>query len=272
MGRQNHVRVTLKAGALCLALLGAWIVCAGAVELQWRNLRKGDFVVHYTRLTPRTEVNELLGICETARARVKKYFIRKVHARMEIAVYPDTGDFTAATGKPAWLSAIYMDGLLFLQPPHILKENGTLTSTIVHEYAHLALEEAAGKGVPLWFHEGFATYVSREFKAQYKKDKEAFHWDGTLEQLHEALTQTDDEEKAEHAYRVCYSMVRSLYVKYKVDKMADFLDAVRYSHDFEFTMQNELGTDANAVLAASNKKTTPSTTKKRGEEASTPNP
>ena len=47
-----------------------------------------------------------------------------------------------------------------LQPSDVLRDAGTLDSTIHHELLHMLIESYARAGTPLWFREGLVLYLA----------------------------------------------------------------------------------------------------------------
>jgi stage II sporulation protein D len=47
-----------------------------------------------------------------------------------------------------------------MQPPEVLRDAGTLDSTIRHELLHMLIESYARPGTPQWFREGLVLYLA----------------------------------------------------------------------------------------------------------------
>ncbi len=52
-----------------------------------------------------------------------------------------------------------------LQPPDLLRDAGTLDSTIHHELMHMLIESYARPGTPQWFREGLVLYLTSAKRA-----------------------------------------------------------------------------------------------------------
>src|SRR5688572_24867073 len=61
---------------------------------------------------------------------------------------------------PAWGAGFALPGA---RPTVLLVDEGDPTPTPRHELAHLALHDAVGVRVPLWFDEGYAAMASGEW-------------------------------------------------------------------------------------------------------------
>ena len=81
-------------------------------------------------------------------------------SRFEIRVYPTVAMFRDATGEPGWVAASTRDSAIHLQPPAVLQRYGGIETVLRHEFTHLLIEPVAAPGIPLWFREGLAVYLS----------------------------------------------------------------------------------------------------------------
>jgi stage II sporulation protein D len=79
---------------------------------------------------------------------------------VEIRVYPDLDSFRNATGEPGWVAARTDGRRVHLQPAAVLRARGALESTVRHEMLHVVVESQAAPGLPVWFREGLAEYLS----------------------------------------------------------------------------------------------------------------
>ncbi|HEY9401284.1 MAG TPA: hypothetical protein VIQ24_01230, partial [Pyrinomonadaceae bacterium] len=81
---------------------------------------------------------------------------------VEVFVHATTGDFTGATGKPAWVAAVTRGRRIELQPLATLRRRGVLAPTLRHEYAHAVIDALSRSRAPLWLAEGLAAHVAGE--------------------------------------------------------------------------------------------------------------
>ena len=79
---------------------------------------------------------------------------------LELRVYPNVESFRNATGEPGWVAAHTSGRRIELQPAAVLRAKGVLESTLRHEMLHALLEAQAAPGLPLWFREGLAEYLT----------------------------------------------------------------------------------------------------------------
>jgi stage II sporulation protein D len=78
----------------------------------------------------------------------------------QIKVYATVADFRDSTGEPGWVAASTRGHTIQLQPVDVLRQAGTLESTIRHELLHMLIESYARTGTPLWYREGLVLYLT----------------------------------------------------------------------------------------------------------------
>ncbi|HJR08034.1 MAG TPA: SpoIID/LytB domain-containing protein [Pyrinomonadaceae bacterium] len=115
----------------------------------------------------RREIESALAVLEAARSDVRERLNAASLALpsfgvLEAFVHETTGDFTGATGKPAWVAATTNGRRIELQPLTTLKRRGLLAPTLRHEYAHAVINALARGRAPLWLSEGLAAHVAGE--------------------------------------------------------------------------------------------------------------
>ncbi|HZH89606.1 MAG TPA: SpoIID/LytB domain-containing protein [Pyrinomonadaceae bacterium] len=132
------------------------------------SLSSENFRVSYpARGASRREVEAALAVLEAARADVRSRLAAASVAApalgvLEVFVHPTTGDFTGATGKPAWVAAVTRGRRIDLQPLATLGRRGLLAPTLRHEYAHAVIDAVSRSRAPLWLSEGLAAHVAGE--------------------------------------------------------------------------------------------------------------
>jgi hypothetical protein len=114
----------------------------------------------------RREAEALLRTFESAYAdvarRLAQASVGAAVPDVEVAVYETTGDFTGATGQPAWVAAVTEGRRIHLQPLEVLRRRGLLQTTPRHEFVHAALEAVGAGRAPRWLVEGLAAHVAGE--------------------------------------------------------------------------------------------------------------
>lgn len=152
---------------------------------------------------------------------------------LRLIVVPDGRrlDSLTAGRAPAWGAAVALPGARLIL---LRADGGDLYGTLRHELAHLALHEAIGVRVPLWFDEGYASWAAGE-------------WDrlGTLElnlavvrgavpdlrRLDGALR--GSASSADAAYALAVSAVTELARRNPSQSIAPLLKRLQAGEDFE---------------------------------------
>jgi stage II sporulation protein D len=76
-----------------------------------------------------------------------------------LKIFPTVAAFRDSTGEPGWVAASTRGRTIQLQPSDVLRQAGTLESTIHHELLHMLIESYTRPGTPLWFREGLVLYL-----------------------------------------------------------------------------------------------------------------
>ncbi|HLL72917.1 MAG TPA: SpoIID/LytB domain-containing protein [Pyrinomonadaceae bacterium] len=145
-------------------------VAASPLESARLTLSSANFRVNYPARgarEARREVEGALAVLEAVRADVRQRLSAASLASpalgvLEAFVHETTGDFTGATGKPAWVAAVTNNRRIELQPLATLKRRGLLAPTLRHEYTHAVINALSRGRAPLWLSEGLAAHVAGE--------------------------------------------------------------------------------------------------------------
>ena len=125
---------------------------------QWQQLSSEDVVL----FTERPERDRLLLPLATRFMHQAEESTRLVYnGAAKLKVYPTVAAFRDATGEPGWVAASTRGRTIRLQPTEVLRDTGTLESTLRHELLHMLVESHAKPGTPLWFREGLVLYLSQ---------------------------------------------------------------------------------------------------------------
>ena len=124
----------------------------------------------------------------------------------KLKVYPTVATFRDATGEPGWVAASTRGQTIRLQPTDVLRDAGTLESTLRHELLHMLVEAHAKAGTPLWFREGLVLYLSQpndgtETGHVVRRD---------LERLNKTLRTPASEQELRQAYAEAQARVSRL--------------------------------------------------------------
>ena len=124
---------------------------------------------------------------------------------IRIKVYPTIAGFRDATGEPGWVAASTRGQTIRVQPTDVLRDAGTLETTLRHELLHVVIESHAKPGTPLWFREGLVLFLSRPGAAL--KMSAAFP---DAEALNKALRFPASEQEMRQAYEEAQARVARL--------------------------------------------------------------
>jgi stage II sporulation protein D len=169
--RAGHARSGLAhdgGGASPVAAPSSPVVAPSSPAQARLVLSSENFRVSYpARAVSRREVEGTLAVLEAARADVHSRLAAASVATpalgvLEVFVHPTTGDFTGATGQPAWVAAVTRGRRIELQPLATLGRRGLLSPTLRHEYTHAVINALSRSRAPLWLSEGLAAHVAGE--------------------------------------------------------------------------------------------------------------
>jgi stage II sporulation protein D len=126
-------------------------------------------------------------------------------ASPRLKIYPTVAAFRNSTGEPGWVAASTRGRTIQMQPSNVLREAGTLESTIRHELLHMLIDSYALPGTPLWFREGLALYLTAPNASSKQSDSV-----DDLKGLEKSLRSPASEEELRHAYAGARARVAQL--------------------------------------------------------------
>jgi stage II sporulation protein D len=106
------------------------------------------------------EDSQVLESAERAIPALERIAGLQLATRPQLRVYPSAETFRDATGEPGWVAASTRGAVIRLQPATVLRQRGTLESTLRHELMHVLIESHANPGTPRWFREGLVLHFS----------------------------------------------------------------------------------------------------------------
>jgi stage II sporulation protein D len=128
-----------------------------AQGIPWQQLANED-VTLLTTLPDRDRPLLILATRFVHEAEENTGLVYRASPRLKI--YPTVAAFRNSTGEPGWVAASTRGRTIQMQPSNVLRETGTLESTIRHELLHMLIDSYALPGTPLWFREGLALYLT----------------------------------------------------------------------------------------------------------------
>ncbi|MFL5491394.1 MAG: hypothetical protein ACJ8AV_08255, partial [Gemmatimonadales bacterium] len=160
---------------------------------------------------------------------------------LRLIVVPDARrlDSLSAGRAPGWGAAVALPGerLVLLRA-----DLGDVYRTLRHELAHLALHEAMGVRVPLWFYVGFAGWAAGEWERLGGLELNLAVVRGAvpdLPGLDGALR--GSASTADAAYALAASAVTELARRNPTRSLTPLLDLLRAGQDFEVAVQRTTG-------------------------------
>jgi len=182
---------------------------------QWQQLTREDLVLLTTR--PDSD-RPLLPLAARIMHEAEESTALLYAGDPKIKVYPTVAAFRDATGEPGWVAASTRGRTIRLQPADVLRDAGTLESTLRHELLHILIESHAKPGTPLWFREGLVLYLSRP--ANTPEAASAF---ATDDALNKALRAPASEAEMRRAYSVARARVAAMVAKSGKDAVIQWL-------------------------------------------------
>lgn len=174
-------------------------------------LIEGRFsIVHFA-----TEARLARSFADVAMANDTFPGLARPSAPVLILVAPDDATFRlwVGPGAPEWGDAIAFPALqrIVMRGRNSAASGGDPRSTLRHELAHLALNEALGPGIPRWFDEGYASYAAGEWgRDQLLATSFGLVWRGvpTLAGLDSGFF--EGAERAQRSYALAHRAVAEL--------------------------------------------------------------
>src|SRR5271165_4377761 len=169
---------------------------------QWQQLTSEDVVLFTTR--PEHD-RSLVTLATRMMHEAEESTGMVYNGAAKIKVYATAAAFRDATGEPGWVAASTRGRTIRLQPTDVLRDAGTLDSTLRHELLHMLVEEHAKTGTPLWFREGLVLYLAQ--KNDVARPSGGFE---SVAALENALRNPASEREMRQAYAEAQARVEQL--------------------------------------------------------------
>jgi stage II sporulation protein D len=138
-------------------------------------------------------------------------------ASPRLKIYPTVTAFRNSTGEPGWVAASTRGRTIQMQPSDVLREAGTLESTIRHELLHMLIDSYALPGTPLWFREGLVLYLTAPNSSKQSENVD------DLQGLEKALRAPESEDELRHAYACARTRVAQLARQHGKEALLDWV-------------------------------------------------
>lgn len=133
-------------------------------------------------------------------------------------MYPTVAMFRDTTGEPGWVAAITRGRTIQSQPAEVLKQAGTLESTLRHELLHMLIESHTKPGTPVWYREGLVLYLSQPSSGQQLSEFE------TASELEKAIASPTSEKQLRAAYAEAHARIATLARRYGRQKLIEWVE------------------------------------------------
>ena len=183
----------------------------GAQAIAWKQLTSENIELMTTRSDSDAALIQMAnGLVKQVQASAGLTFT----AIPQWKIYPNVAMFRDATGEPGWVAATTRGRIIQTQSAEVLRQAGTLDSTLRHELLHMLIEEHAKPGTPLWFREGLVLYLSEPNVTS--GSKLTYSSSNNLEQ---AIRNPQSETQLRQAYSDAHARVRQLAQQYGKEKL-----------------------------------------------------
>jgi stage II sporulation protein D (peptidoglycan lytic transglycosylase) len=140
--------------------------------------------------------------------------------RPRVKVYATVSEFRNATGEPGWVAASTRGRTIQLQPPDLLRDAGTLNTTVHHELMHMLIDSYARPGTPRWFREGLVLYLTTPSQPGNGVIRSV-----DVSSLENALRAPQSEQELRVAYADARARVAELAEKHGKDVLLDWIQS-----------------------------------------------
>ncbi len=147
-----------------LLLTSLTVLCVFMLEsgrAQFSSIKTVNFDVMYQHGIPEQDAKRVADFLQTDYDSLRGTLGLDFKKRLDVRVYDAVSKFSAQTGRtPSWRGAIYLRGVLHVQPVQALVMRKIFEQSLSFELALALLDQAAEKGCPRWLREAFAVYHS----------------------------------------------------------------------------------------------------------------
>ncbi len=126
-------------------------------------------------------------------AEIRSQYKFRAALPVSIYVYPDMDSFRNSTGEPGWVAAHTVGTRIELQPYTVLQQRGGFEPILKHELLHATIESVAAPGLPIWYREGLAQYLTG---SQQMSAREPLLSDESLVTRRDSWIQTRNADRA----------------------------------------------------------------------------
>jgi stage II sporulation protein D len=185
-----------------------------AADQGWQQTRVGPLTVRTTQPLSNERQAMLLQQWSEAQRRFKS--ARPVTPTLVFA--PTTELFRQLTAQPGWALASTQGATIVLQPEAVFRtHNRNESSTLLHEFLHVAVESACNDRTPLWLREGLVEALSGEPVATTQAL--------SVQEIEATLQRADSLQSGEQAHKAAAAKVKALLDRYGLATVRGWLSS-----------------------------------------------
>lgn len=128
---------------------------------------------------------------------------------------PSTELFRQATDEPGWILASTHGTNIVLQPLTVLRAHGGESSTLLHEFLHVLVEQEASPQAPLWLREGLVEVLANG--NQHDSDTMP------VSEMERALVNPANAGASQRAHRASAQLLQRLVERYGIQTVRGWL-------------------------------------------------
>jgi len=132
-----------------------------------------------------------------------------------VRLMPSTELFRQATDEPGWMLASTRGTNIVLQPLPVLRAHGGESSTLLHEFLHVRVEQEAAPTTPLWLREGLVEALANPHKDYFDEMP--------LPKIESALAHPLNMPESQRAHEASAKLVQRLIEKYGKQTVLNWL-------------------------------------------------
>jgi stage II sporulation protein D len=168
-------------------------------------------------LTATDSSQSLVQAGNSAWARAQFLFPPKLSVHPVVRLMPSTDLFRQVTNEPGWMLASTSGANIVLQPLSVLRSHGGESSTLLHEFLHVLVEQEADSKTPLWFREGLVESLAGPDQ-QYSEKMQ-------IPEIENALAHPLSMPESQHAHAASAQLVQRLIERYGLQTVRSWLQS-----------------------------------------------
>lgn len=158
----------------------------------------------------------LMQAGNSAWAKAQSLFPPKASVHPVVRLMPSTELFRQATNEPGWMLASTSGTNIILQPMPVLRARGGESSTLLHEFLHVLVEQETTPQTPLWLREGLVEALAGT-NSYHRSDAMR------ISEMENALAHPLNMAESQRAHAASAQMVRRLIERYGLQTIRSWL-------------------------------------------------